>query len=142
MKDTKLKTCPFCGAQADQPENITPRLDDAAYGEWWQIMCSNTDCRAWRAGASPALAAAEWNKRAGRRQWTLGEPGEKAVGSKDVLSVLREQLIAIVRRADYVCNHRFGAKDPVGTRVIAVCDLKDEIRLAKQLLRSTDNAAS
>lgn len=64
MKTLKLKACPFCGSEANQPEDVSvPK-----YGPWWQVMCSNEQCRAWRPGASPAKAAAEWNKRAGDRQ--------------------------------------------------------------------------
>ena len=64
MKTQKLKACPFCGSAANQPEDVSvPK-----YGSWWQVMCSNEQCRAWRPGASPAKAAAEWNKRAGDRQ--------------------------------------------------------------------------
>lgn len=64
MKTQKLKACPFCGSEANQPEDVSvPK-----YGPWWQVMCSNEQCRAWRPGSSPAKAAAEWNKRAGDRQ--------------------------------------------------------------------------
>lgn len=64
MKTQKLKACPFCGSEANQPEDVSvPK-----YGPWWQVMCSNEQCRAWRPGASPAKAARVWNTRAGDRQ--------------------------------------------------------------------------
>lgn len=72
MTEAQLKACPFCGSQAGQPEDVSVKYFDGTanpnYGPWWQIMCLNDDCRAWRADASPELVAAKWNKRAGDRE--------------------------------------------------------------------------
>ena len=50
-------------------------------------------------------------------------------------SKLRELLAALLSRAAYVCAHKFGQKDPVGTRVIAVDDLRAEIARVVAALR-------
>ena len=52
---------------------------------------------------------------------------------------LREQLAAMVRRAEYVCAHRYGSGSPAGTRLIAVGDLRDEMLRAKELLTVSPN---
>jgi hypothetical protein len=47
---------------------------------------------------------------------------------------LESSLRALLRRAEYVCAHKYGRNDPVGTRVVAVTDLRDECaRVAKAL---------
>ena len=51
--------------------------------------------------------------------------------------MLRESLIAMVRRAQYVCAHRYGSDDPCGTRQIAVDDLREEMKRAYQTLSET-----
>ena len=52
---------------------------------------------------------------------------------------LREQLEALALRADYVCVHRYEAIDPVGTRVVAINDLRAETRRAFDTLSETEN---
>lgn len=51
------------------------------------------------------------------------------------LKMLEEQMDKLISRAEYVCAHKFGENDPVGTRIIAVSDLNGEIRRAKKMLR-------
>lgn len=69
MNEIKLKACPFCGSEANQPEDVSV----PNYGPWWQVMCSNEQCRAWRPGPSPAEAAHKWNTRAGDQQPKAGQ---------------------------------------------------------------------
>jgi hypothetical protein len=51
---------------------------------------------------------------------------------------LYEALTNLMSRAEYVCAHRYGASDPVGTRIIAVEDLRQEIQRAREAM--TPNA--
>jgi len=64
----KVKNCPFCGSPAKQPEDVSVRKKngeiDWQYGEWWQVMCGNEECRAWRSCSTAKKAAAKWNMRA------------------------------------------------------------------------------
>lgn len=50
---------------------------------------------------------------------------------------LRLQLAHLVSRADYVCAHRYGPSDPVGTRKVAIQDLAMEAQKARELLIET-----
>lgn len=77
MKTRILQACPFCGSEAKQPEDISVK----GYGPWWQVMCGNEQCRAWRPGATPAKAAAEWNKRAGDRKPEANQIAGNIAGS-------------------------------------------------------------
>lgn len=53
----------------------------------------------------------------------------------DYLDRVEECFDDLTRRAEYVCAHRFGEVDPVGTRIIAVSDLHGAVRRAKNLHR-------
>lgn len=55
-------------------------------------------------------------------------------GSRDIKTVC-EQLGAMVRRSLYVCAHHYGKDDPVGTRVVAIEDLKAETERALKLFQ-------
>ncbi len=48
---------------------------------------------------------------------------------------LEDALSSLSDRAQYVCAHRYGAQDPVGTRIVAVSDLKSEIVRANRTLK-------
>ena len=48
---------------------------------------------------------------------------------------LLEQLVALASRAAYVCAHDYEAHKPVGTRLIAIADLKAEYDQSAQLLK-------
>ncbi len=48
---------------------------------------------------------------------------------------LEEELKRLMARAEYVCAHKYGERDPVGTRIIAVSDLRGEIEHAKRVIR-------
>jgi hypothetical protein len=54
--------------------------------------------------------------------------------SRDI-KVVCEQLGAMIRRSLYVCAHRYDKDAPVGTRVIAIEDLKAETERALKLLQ-------
>lgn len=41
----------------------------------------------------------------------------------------------LISRAQYVCAHRYGANDPVGTRQIAIDDLRAEVARAIEALQ-------
>ena len=47
---------------------------------------------------------------------------------------LQTALKQIIRAGEYVCMHKFGNGTPAGTRIIAVSDLAEQIKNAKQLL--------
>lgn len=51
---------------------------------------------------------------------------------------LREQLWTMVRIASYVCAHKYGSNAPVGTRVMAIEDLRVRTRESIDLLNKTD----
>ena len=55
-------------------------------------------------------------------------------GTRDIKAVC-EQLGAMVRRSLYVCAHRYDKNDPVGTRLIAISDLKAETERALKLFQ-------
>ena len=59
------------------------------------------------------------------------------VRSTRLVRRLRLQLAHMVWRSDYVCVHRYGPSDPVGTRMIAVQDLAQEAQRARELLIET-----
>ena len=63
----------------------------------------------------------------------------KAKGHSDQRLVmrLRLQLAYLMNRADYVCAHRYGPTDPVGTRLVAIQDLATETQRARELLIET-----
>lgn len=48
---------------------------------------------------------------------------------------LLEQLTALASRAAYVCAHDYEAHKPVGTRLLAISDLKAEYNRTAQLLK-------
>lgn len=48
---------------------------------------------------------------------------------------LEEELKRMMARAEYVCAHKYGELDEVGTRIIAVSDLRGEIEHAKRVIR-------
>lgn len=48
---------------------------------------------------------------------------------------LLEQLVALASRAAYVCAHDYEAHKPVGTRLLAIADLKAEYDRTAQLLK-------
>lgn len=50
----------------------------------------------------------------------------------DYVRHLEETVDRLIRCGDYVCAHRFGERDPVGTRIIAVADLAGAVRSAKR----------
>lgn len=50
---------------------------------------------------------------------------------------LRLQLAHLVSRSDYVCAHRYGQRDPVGTRELAIQDLATETQKAREILIET-----
>ena len=83
----EIKHCPFCGSPGKQPEDCAVRKPDGKlderYGPWWQIMCSNEDCRAWRADESPEKVAAKWNMRAEQPNAALCQPAERDVERKN-----------------------------------------------------------
>ena len=51
--------------------------------------------------------------------------------------ILRRQLQRLISRSEYVCAHRYDAGSPVGTREMAVGDLRAETERAKRLLMQT-----
>lgn len=57
MDEIKLKTCPFCGAEA---EFIRYEDED---GDEWQVSCRHCFAATWNAD-SKELAAEAWNRRA------------------------------------------------------------------------------
>lgn len=69
---------------------------------------------------------------------TTGRMDEAESGSAvrlhPVVMRLRLQLAHLVSRADYVCAHRYGQHDPVGTRIVAIQDLAAEAQRARELL--------
>jgi hypothetical protein len=67
--------------------------------------------------------------------------GTPAVVLQRLVLRLREQLAAMVRRADYVCAHRYGHDAPTGTRIIAVEDLRSETARAKRLLQENNKVS-
>lgn len=72
---------------------------------------------------------------------TTGRMDEAESGSAvrlhPVVMRLRLQLAHMVNRADYVCAHRYGPSDPVGTRLVAIQDLATETQRARELLIET-----
>lgn len=54
---------------------------------------------------------------------------------------LEEELKRMMARAEYVCAHKYGESDPVGTRIIAVSDLRGEIEHAKRVIRWPNDRA-
>lgn len=61
------------------------------------------------------------------------------VRSSELVSRLREQLQRMINRAEYVCAHRYGVTDPVGTRLLAIDDLGAESSRARMLLSKSAN---
>lgn len=54
---------------------------------------------------------------------------------------LEDELKRMMARAEYVCAHKYGELDPVGTRIIAVSDLRGEIEHAKRVIRWPNSGA-
>lgn len=50
---------------------------------------------------------------------------------------LRLQLAHLAIRAEYVCAHRYGPRDPVGTRKVAIQDLATELQRTREILIET-----
>lgn len=48
---------------------------------------------------------------------------------------LEEELKRMISRAEYVCAHKYGESNPIGTRIIAVSDLQGQLNHAKRVLR-------
>lgn len=46
----------------------------------------------------------------------------------------RDALLPLIDRARYVCAHRYGKHDPVGTRLVAINDLRDELHRVESAL--------
>lgn len=61
----------------------------------------------------------------------------KAVKERDEIA---EALRMLILRAEYVCAHRYGRNDPVGTRLIAIEDLRAELKRARAALNSQAQA--
>jgi hypothetical protein len=55
---------------------------------------------------------------------TVREYQREAIGCRRELTARTEALIRLLRAAEYVCVHRFGNDAPIGTRLIAIDDLK------------------
>lgn len=53
----------------------------------------------------------------------------------DYLRELEETLDQLTQCAEYVCAHRYGERDPVGTRIVAVSDLNGAVRRARNMHR-------
>lgn len=63
------------------------------------------------------------------------------VSKPQVALCLRELLEMMIRRADYVCAHRYGHAVPVGTRILAIEDLRHATERARGALLEMDQAA-
>lgn len=55
-------------------------------------------------------------------------------GTRDIKAVC-EQLGSMVRRSLYVCAHKYTKDSPVGTRLVAIADLKAETERALKLFQ-------
>lgn len=64
---------------------------------------------------------------------------EPPVRSSELVLRLQEQLWTMVRRASYVCAHNYSPDAPVGTREIAIEDLRAETRRTIDLLLELEN---
>ena len=62
------------------------------------------------------------------------------VRSSELVLRLQEQLWTMVRRASYVCAHNYDPSAPVGTREIAIEDLRAETGRTIDLLLESENA--
>lgn len=51
------------------------------------------------------------------------------------LDEVEREFLNVLFRCQYVLEHRFGLNDPVGTRLIAIEDLRTECDKAKQLFK-------